>query len=215
MVLLSGAPALKELDWYTFEGLADDQYDPNDNRAYVTFSIPLASLEGAPRGAFQQMMKDWLELLRPVHAYGGFSTIFPIDEWEAQKLTYPLVMRFPGLDHDAPIWFWGKTLDQGIKGAHWLVYLNPVHIATVGGLETLTAELGEGFRIDPVAGGVLIQAGPTPQLGDRNQNLRPQYYERLGKILAPIRVVISTNGYLDPEGEDPMLKTQDWLARFD
>jgi len=54
------------------------------------------------------------------------------------------------------------------------VYLNPVHIATLGGLETLTAELGEGFRIDPVAGGVLIQAGPIPQLGDRNQNLRPQ-----------------------------------------
>ena len=55
-----------------------------------------------------------------------------------------------------------------------MVYLNPVHIATLGGLETLTAELGEGFRIDPVAGGVLIQAGPIPQLGDRNQNLRPQ-----------------------------------------
>jgi len=97
MVLLSGAPALKEPDWYTFEGLAGDQYDPNDNRAYVTFSIPLASLEDALRGAFQQMMKDWFELLRPVHAYGGFSTIFPIDGWEAQKLTYPLVMRFPGL----------------------------------------------------------------------------------------------------------------------
>ena len=101
-----------------------------------------------------------------------------------------------------------------VRTAQWLTYLNPHHIKALGGLAKIKANLGEGFGL---AEGILIQAGAAPQSGDVNQNTYPDYYYRLGKVLAPIRhkPVKPVNCVRSPQGTDSVKAAKDWLVRFD
>jgi hypothetical protein len=217
----SGAANFEDLSWYTFRAGSSDEDWAKKRKSYasVRITIPLSDLEGKPQGSFQQWFLEWTELLNPVYAYGGFGLIFPLSSIPSYRAyTYPLLMRFPGLD-DATCYakLDDEILLRQVRIAQWFTYLNPHHIKALGGLEKFKTNLGEGFGLTEVAEGILIQAGATPQLGDVNQNIYPAYYYRLGKVLESIRYkpVKPVNCVRPPQGTDSVEAAKDWLARFD
>jgi hypothetical protein len=104
-------------------------------------------------------------------------------------------------------------LKNGIKGVNWVTVLGEKWISRLGGLPALRKELGEPFRLHEYPGGVLIQAGPRPQLGDVNRQIAIDEYRRLAQVLKPIRVT-DHKSFPAWSGFDEQ-RTQAWLARFE
>jgi hypothetical protein len=63
--------------------------------------------------------------------------------------------------------------------------------------------------------GLMIQAGPEPEIGDTNQQLWPRYYPKLARLLKPIR--LKDMGCFDYYGANRFTRdtSAEWLARFD
>jgi hypothetical protein len=108
-------------------------------------------------------------------------------------------------------------MGKKIKGANWLTALSDDCLQPIGGRAALLAQLDENFHIFEYEGGVLIQAGATPQLGDVNRQQIPGDYRHLSKILKPIRMTFPKDEYIFPDinGRDGTEITNEWLARFD
>lgn len=77
----------------------------------------------------------------------------------------------------------------------------------------MRAQLGEPFLFYEYEGGLVIQAGKMPQLGDTNRQLSIAEYERLARVLKPIRVT-DHESFPAWSGFDAE-RTAAWLARFD
>jgi len=82
-----------------------------------------------------------------------------------------------------------------------------------GGVSGLRDQLGEPFRFFEFDGGLLIQAGPMPQMGDSNRELSVPEYRRLAQLLKSIRVT-DHKAFPAWSGFDAG-RTTSWLARFD
>ncbi|HYO59189.1 type VI immunity family protein [Archangium sp.] len=180
---------------------------------YFSASLPLDWFANHP-GSFSELVLGWCRRLRPLHGYGGFGVMESTRLSLAQAYgpaAYGLARRFPGLELDDPL-VHVLYLRHGIKGNNWLTVLADSWVKTLGGLELLTKKLGEGFTFHSYPGGVMIQTGPHPQLGDVNRRLEPVGYRQLAQVLRPIRIR-SHRGFaafgLDKE------RSLAWLTRFD
>ncbi len=78
----------------------------------------------------------------------------------------------------------------------------------------LRERLGADFAVHEYGGGVLIVAGPAPEIGDRNQKADTPRLHRLARVLKPIRAsrhwpVQALGKFSDADAFNA------WLARFD
>jgi hypothetical protein len=106
-------------------------------------------------------------------------------------------------------------LRTGIKGVNWLTILGDRWLKEMGGIEHLRILLDESFGFYPYEGGLIIQAGPKPQIGDAQANRWPQRYVTLAKVLKKIQI---TNHYPFHFGGPGRMNHQAslaWLFRFD
>jgi hypothetical protein len=78
--------------------------------------------------------------------------------------------------------------------------------------------LGDEFPITPYEGGVMIQAGPRPDVGDVERDRWPRHLIQLSKVLKPIR----NNDHHPIHGwvykDHPTMNydvTKAWIERFD
>ena len=125
-----------------------------------------------------------------------------------------LANRYPGLDMSYP--FCTKFIaSKGIKCANWLTFLNTDYCDRLGGLPVLRKKFDKSVVIhDANNNGVIIQAGPLPEIGDVNRQKNLPIYHQVGKELAPIRCrehppIFGPGGFADKE------VTEKWLSRFD
>jgi Protein of unknown function (DUF3396) len=102
----------------------------------------------------------------------------------------------------------------GIKCINWLTFLNAVHVERLGGVERLKRDLGADVPVRSLEGGVMVQAGPQPQIGDVNRQQDLPLYRRVGRVLAPVRSR-EHPAFLRREGVPSREATQKWLSRFD
>ena len=124
-----------------------------------------------------------------------------------------LAKRYPGLDLSDP----GSTqytAADGIKCVNWLTIINESSCEHLGGIKKLEKELGEDIHIHRLPRGVMIQAGPRPEIGDVNRRQTLPLYHQVGRVLAPIRssehpAFLTVNGVEDDDA------TNEWLSRFD
>lgn len=198
-----------------------------DHPAYLTALFPFSWLKGKDgEGAFQMLMHQWCKALKPFHGYAGVGAIQSIDEIEKKRtnhLVYPLSRRFPGLEIDRPSTIASKMARGGgplkIKGVNWLTALDDECFEQLGGREAVLGDLDEGFKFYEYDGGVLIQAGPVPQLGDVNQRHMPRYYQQLARKLKPIRMIFPKGHSLikspNRQEKSNTEASNEWLARFD
>ncbi|HYO53649.1 type VI immunity family protein [Archangium sp.] len=205
----------EEAALFKISGLGSADWE--EDLSYLKCTLPLTWYAGHP-GSFPEFVLEWCNALRPLHGYGGVGIL------EAQDLgtrdahahqVYALARRFPGLDVDDPT---SHVLDlkEGIKGVNWLTILGARFLSEVGGIGKIRSQVGPEFTFHEYPGGVMIQAGPKPQLGDVNRRRFPDSYRQLGSVLKGLRVKDHRKLHNDGLGrrfDDDA--TQAWLARFD
>ncbi|HYO65438.1 MAG TPA: type VI immunity family protein [Archangium sp.] len=183
---------------------------------HLSFALPLTWFADHS-GKFPDLVLEICNHLSPIHGYGGFGVMESFDIGVAsvfQPAVYAFTRRFPGLEVDRPVSH-ARYLKQGIKGINWLTLVGERFLPKIGGVAGLRTTLGDDISIREYAGGVLIQAGPRPRMGDANDGRTPEPYRRVANALRPIRV--ETVGSLHYAGGNRFTRetSDEWLRRFD
>lgn len=193
-------------------GCADDR----DRLGRFHISLPLEWAAKNP-GRFPEYVLGICKRLKPLSGYGGLGllespSLLTAVRWQA--LARKMGERFPGLEIEdrsgGSIW-----LRNGIKGVNWLTILGDRWVNEMGGLDYLKVRLGESFYFYPYEGGLMIQAGQKPQIGDVKANRWPELYVTLAKVLK--RIQITFHGPMHNGGKDTFdhEATMKWINRFD
>jgi hypothetical protein len=209
-----GARYPDETSEFQFEAFGQDRV--RGRLSYLRVALPLGAFPESA-GAFAALVRYLCQLLLPCHGYGGIAFVESTDPGvknQAQPTVYALAQRFPGIEVDRPL-IHLLRVEGGIKGVNWLTVLGPRFVERMGGTAALRAALPEPFVFHPFDGGLLLQAGPVPQTGDRNQKLWPAFYPELARLLRPIRIKEHPCFDYGVPGRFTAETTMEWLTRFD
>lgn len=201
---------------FQVNGLGGD--DVGKDLGYFHVRLPLSWFAEQP-GNFPSFLLPMCQTLRPLSGYAGLGYLLPLTvegRQTAEPLVTPLASRFPGLEVDAPTNS-SFQLHDGIKGVNWLTILSDRWVEAAGGLDYLRIRLDEPtFPFYKYDGGLMIQAGPKPQIGDTTRDIWPMHYVTLHKVLKKIQIKTYTRFHLGgpgPRMDHPA--TLAWLFRFD
>jgi len=183
----------------------------------VSFGLPLSWGAGNPAGSFMSLVMDIAGTLQPAHGYAGLGVHLPLTEYGGGLSMRPAVAmaeRFRGLELEFS-WRHSRELTEAnaIKSINWLTVLSDEWVQKVGGIDQLTLDLGSGVIIHRYTGGVMIQAGAAPLLGDVQRAEPMETYERVACVLKPIRAT-KLKALAEHYGFDTD-RTLRWLQRFD
>ena len=156
---------------------------------YFQFYLPLTWF-AEHLGTFQEFVLSFARRLRPLSGYAGIGVLESLDIYARepfQATVKQIADRFPGLEIENFV-VTSIHAGTGIKGVNWLTILGDPFVQAIGGLDYLRVRLGGDFKLTPYDGGLMIQAGPRPQIGDVVANLWPQHYVTLAKVLKPIQI---------------------------
>jgi hypothetical protein len=180
------------------------------------------------QGSLPETVLDMCRELKPVSGYAGIGVIESPDSLISKKyepIVYGWAQRFPGLEIDYPIghsiWLTeGREGGKGgIKGVNWLTVVGDRWLAEMGGVNAVEADLAalDGrFIVHRFEGGIMIQAGTRPQLGDAERNVWPELYVKLAKYLKPIRITRHRPFQFSGPGlRFDLERSRAWLRRFD
>jgi hypothetical protein len=183
---------------------------------YFHLSLPLRWFVDREE-TFPEHILRVCERIKPVSGYGGIGIVessSAMKRSDHQPLVRKLAERFPGLEIEAnPVSC--IHLGQGMKGVNWLTTLGDRWIDELGGLNYLRARLGESFFFYPYDGGIVIQAGPKPQIGDTNAGRWPEHYVTLAKVLKKIQIKNHYPFHFGGPGRLDYEASLAWLFRFD
>lgn len=199
---------------FTVCGLGSDNVSKTLGYFHVSFPLNGFSDE---QGGFRTYILDVCEKLKPLSGYGGLGIIEPLDVYAAEPqlaLVRALAERFPGLEVEARTSH-SLYLRDGIKGVNWLTVLGDRWVQEMGGVDYLRLWVTEACTLYPYSGGVVIQAGAHPELGDSQANRWPMHYVKLAKALKKIRVKEHRPFHLGGANRFDHEATMKWLNRFD
>lgn len=189
-----------------------------DKVGYLHIQLPMRWFADHP-GEFPAYVLEICKRIRPLNGYAGVGFQLPHTfegQIKSEFLIAPVAKRFPGVEVDEPSQTSIHITRGGIKGVNWLTILDDRYLPEVGGLDYLRMRLPEEtFPFYKYDGGLIIQAGPWPQIGDTTKNLWPQNYVTLAKVLKKIQIkehwglIQKKKGALDNEF------MKEWLFRFD
>lgn len=141
--------------------------------------------------------------------------------YESTSGSYAYLARFPGLHSGLDANF---TDEQAIRKPavdryvtiNWLTLLCDDMLAELAPPEQLQQELGEARPISRYDNGIIIQAGPYPQLGDINQGMVLDDYRAVNAAIKSLRFEDYRIPVLNaPEPQDSLEATLEWVKRFD
>ena len=193
-------------------------YTELDNSlSFLQVSFPVLWFQDKSAG-LPELILRWCERLKPYHGYGGITLLESPDRGLTQRYSSNIAAfggRYPGLEIDRPMSHKLTTQRQGgIKGGNWLTILSTYFVEKLGGRDTVHRQLSEPFVVKDYDGGVMIVAGPVPEVGDRNRNIDTPLYRKLAGILKPIRIQDHPRPYAKGRfAEDGEFAA--WIARFD
>lgn len=191
--------------------------DPRYERSNLTASWPVARCLEASKPVVDLVL-EWCNRLHPEQGTAG---IAPIAERGMLFMKYreyaPFLKRFPGLEFQFPLLsmpLWG-----GIRTVNWLTIIGDRYVEALGGRAALTGMVPDDVTLHDYDGGVLIQAGAEPELGDVNNGIWPEKYRNINAILRPLRFEDYKNAPMDlirfPDPMDRYQETLAWVRRFD
>jgi Protein of unknown function (DUF3396) len=125
----------------------------------------------------------------------------------------PFLKRHPGFSC-GDIGRFRSAVEKGLANVSWITMVGAEYAQKLGGKEALGAACGEGILIHELPpGGLAVQAGPRPEIGDANRRDFLPLYRRVGEALRPVWVSDDVIGDLVVEGlqED---EKHAWLRRF-
>jgi hypothetical protein len=185
--------------------------------SFVSATFPVCNDTGQPD--FDNLLSAvlrWCTICQPAHGCAGFTFIL----FSEQNSVYAMQMikRFPGFDFQNGVRFSleAESVHNRIKSVNWLTILNDALVEELGGLETMRSALEPVCKVHNYPGGVVIQAGAYPQIGDTYQNDIPEAYRLVAHYTRSIRFESYRSGlFRVPHNLDKGEETQDWLRRFD
>ncbi|OLP45411.1 hypothetical protein BJF95_16900 [Rhizobium oryziradicis] len=131
----------------------------------------------------------------------------------------PALKRFPGLDFSDPGSFQVVSEESdglSFKSLNWLTVLGDQVANHLGDKTALREKLGSSCPVHAFDGGIVVQAGDEPQLGDNNRGIVLDDYRRVAKALKPVRFEDYKLGMIAlPEPYDSVEETLNWIRRFD
>lgn len=185
---------------------------PGHKLSFVNAVLPVTWFAEHASTDAPTLVEHWCRTLKPLHGSAGIGILTSPDtrkEAEMAPHVRALARRFPGLEVDYPASHI-LYLRDGIKGVNWLTCLGDRWLEKLGGAAGLREKLGEEFILHEYPGGVLIQAGDAPQIGDVNHQIDVDRYRALSRVLAPVRA----RGHAPLRGFDQE-STDAWFGRFD
>jgi Protein of unknown function (DUF3396) len=189
--------------------------------SYIEFSVSAASLLHSGFDPWISFILSACNQIKPLHGLAGPSIQFDriYSTTAAYVYSLPYIKRFPGLhcgrDASFTVCVQGHP-NTKIFSTNWLTALSDQAARPIGGIEGLKQQLGDTGPIHKYEGGLLVQAGATPQIGDVNRGLVPEDYRRVARALKPIRFEDYSVGLLDVESPlDSLEETLKWIRRCD
>ncbi|TCJ14774.1 DUF3396 domain-containing protein [Parasulfuritortus cantonensis] len=200
-----------------FRALAGADWNPDKKDLdHVRLGLPLTWYAGH-KGSFPEFCRALCAILRPISGYGGIGFAPANGDMLATRFEsaqYLLAQRFPGIEMDEPITH-SQYIGDDIKGVNWLTVLGEALVERFGGQDKLAADLPPAATLLPYAGGVIVQSGPRPQLGDTAAGRMPMDYVAVNAVLKPLRAT-NTRAF-HHYGPDTFTRAAAlaWLTRFD
>ena len=190
--------------------------------ATLTFSLPPLYVEEHPT-IFQELFLEFARELKAVHGFGGFAFNLSLVRRAPNEATEAFMStKMNGIDVGNPVSV-GSDVKYGIldhiKTVGWLTAINHEMVEKVGGLSTLHSELPlSWFAKYDYGNGMVIQAGPKPEIVPIEIDPRPAIYVLPNMALKDIRMT-DTGGfhYGSKDGEPRLVgwAAEQWLKRFD
>jgi hypothetical protein len=184
-------------------------------------SIPVSDGKG---GLHFDILHDcvltWAKRLRPVHGLAGLAVKMS-DSTNDGPYIYPALKKYIGLDVHDPLEFAfeAKEVHNRIKCVNWLTVLGDAILEELGGLAVVKSALEPECTLHPYPGGVMIQAGEAPRLGDldvpgSSELLEP--YRKVARFTKPVRFMDYRSSLF--RVEKPLVGKEEakkWVSRFD
>lgn len=126
------------------------------------------------------------ETLPYVCGYGSPALLWAeLESSAAFETARGLVRRYPG--YDIQLNESGRSdLGTRVRGARWLTFLGPDLVARLGGADRLRAQLPAEVTVAPAGHGLMVRAGRTPELGDRNRRKDTPLLRAVAAVLEPV-----------------------------
>ena len=195
--------------------------ETSDELSYYASCMTVGDEQGRLRfDELRDCVLDWAELLRPAHGSAGFTVIMElgVSIISAAPYAYATLQQYPGLDIQVPVSFIGKT--QGvfnrIKCVNWLTILGDAILEELGGISIVRRALEPECTLHSYSGGIIVQAGSTPRLGDAQRGHIPEQYRKVAQFTKPVRFMDYESALFRVFG--PMSgreETEKWVKRFD
>lgn len=177
-----------------YGGPADTPSHPeeSDGRSLssVYMHFPVTYMEKPP-SFFPALFSKWAAMLPPYHGRAGFSYVVA-DGWfsydEIQLTETQLLFSHPGLNY-TPVGeehYHGGGLSDGPKCADWMIFLSEKFVNALGGQNRIQAAMPPRTVIE-YPGGLLLQAGEYPQLGEARPGWTLPEYQHLAAVIEPVR----------------------------
>ncbi|KAF5885881.1 type VI immunity family protein [Rhizobium sp. PEPV16] len=183
--------------------------------------LPASWPEKVGYDQYRSLVQGWCEKLKPAYGTAGLSILFNEGRQGLadRLLAFPIAKRFPGLDvPEQSRWYvrMNRLRKKAIRTVNWLTFIDNGLVNDLGGQSRLADELGASCPIYSYDGGVMIQAGDRPELGDLNRGMVPKGYQRVARILKPIRFDDHQRPLIDaPPPLDALEESIKWVRRFD
>lgn len=186
--------------------------------SFLKLGASMGNLQSLGDGAFLELAKQISAIAKPGTGNGGLALLTNMawrNEPQVQAAIFETLSRFPGLNY-VPGVIMAKTANTGVPCANWLTVLSNELADELGGANALQASgAASGLSIHRFAGGIIVQAGPVPQLGDPSIPGSPRIYNAAGTLLKAVRAEPPPSLLRRIPGIDVERFTREWLARFD
>jgi hypothetical protein len=202
----------------------NEKKSPTQEMSGIRIHLPVQFVLSDPQRT-SQLTVDWAGRLGAAHGSAGLAALLAGGVTTGHDaLHFEALQQYPGLDFDAMGSYWAeveyapgpnKGYDK-LRASNWLTFVGDTFIDKLGGASALRAKLSPAILVLPYAGGLCLQAGPAPELGDSKRNYIPEAYRTVARAIRPVRFNDYKYGvFIVPEGMDGGAATRAWLQRFD
>ncbi|WP_158626380.1 type VI immunity family protein [Corallococcus sp. AB049A] len=183
---------------------------PSSEYSVLSVKVPMQYLEDQGPEKAHELARSLAELLPFSTGHAGLSLSFTRGRSKLLPLLKDQLVRHPGWDVPRES-TWG--MEEGIDGIHWLNFLGPPLLETMGGIPALRSHLShpETTVQELSEGRALIRLGPAPLAGDTKLGEPLPAYRELARFLEPW--LLTSNPFTPWEGYSKE-EAQLWWRRF-
>lgn len=188
----------------------------------LIFSVPSEVVERNPI-LFQKLFVDFCKHLKVEHGHAAFAlNLSPVREEPNEPTEAFMVSKMAGLDAGSGHMIGGlpgRDVEHHLVTVGWLTAINEAMLEKVGRLSTLRSELpADWFAKYDYGNGIVIQAGPEPEIAPVELDPKPALYVLPAMALKEVRLMADLSLHYGSKDGEPRLTglaAKQWLTRFD